>query len=80
MYGLVVLIPLLLITAFLRKIESPGPAIFKQKRPTIKNEVFNIYKFRSMKRDTPNVATDLMDSTSYISKTGKVIRKASIDE
>ena len=33
-----------------------------------------------MKIDTPNVATDLMDSTAYITKTGKVIRKTSIDE
>ncbi|TKX88039.1 lipid carrier--UDP-N-acetylgalactosaminyltransferase, partial [Staphylococcus argenteus] len=39
-----------------------------------------IYKFRSMKIDTPIVATDLMDSTSYITKSGKVIRKTSIDE
>ncbi len=53
--------------------ESPGPAIFKQKDSLINNELFNIYKFRSMKIDTPNVATDLMDSTSYITKTGKVI-------
>ncbi|SPZ98795.1 Capsular polysaccharide synthesis enzyme Cap5M [Staphylococcus aureus] len=79
-YGLVVLSPILLITALLIKMESPGPAIFKQKRPTINNELFNIYKFRSMKIDTPNVATDLMDSTAYITKTGKVIRKTSIDE
>ncbi len=79
-YGLVVLSPILLITALLIKMESPGPAIFKQKRPTINNELFDIYKFRSMKIDTPNVATDLMDSTSYITKTGKVIRKTSIDE
>ena len=67
-YGLVVLSPILFITALLIKIESPGPAIFKQKRPTVNNKLFNIYKFRSMKIDTPNVATDLMDSTSYITK------------
>ncbi|MCP8584366.1 sugar transferase, partial [Acinetobacter baumannii] len=36
-YGLVVLSPILLITALLIKMESPGPAIFKQKRPTINN-------------------------------------------
>ncbi len=70
-YGLVVLSPILLITALLIKMESPGPAIFKQKRPTINNELFNIYKFRSMKIDTPNVATDLMDSTSYITIQGR---------
>lgn len=41
-YGLVVLSPILLITALLIKMESPGPAIFKQKRPTINNELFYI--------------------------------------
>ncbi|MDN8759803.1 sugar transferase, partial [Staphylococcus aureus] len=40
----------------------------------------NIYKFRSMKMDTPNVATDLMDPADFITKTGKIIRKTSIDE
>lgn len=69
-YGLVVLSPILLITALLIKMESPDQP-FSNKRPTINNELFNIYKFRSMKIDTPNVATDLMDSTSYITKTGR---------
>lgn len=40
-YGLVVLSPILLITALLIKMESPGPAIFKQKRPTINNKQFS---------------------------------------
>lgn len=78
--GLIFLSPILLVTTFLIKVESPGPAIFKQKRPTVNNRLFEIYKFRSMRLDTPNVATDLMDSTDYITKTGKVIRKTSIDE
>ncbi|MBI5973002.1 sugar transferase [Staphylococcus caledonicus] len=79
-YGLVVAGPFLLIVALLIRLESPGPAIFKQKRPTLNNEIFDIYKFRSMKIDTPNVATDLMDPADYITKTGKFIRKTSIDE
>ena len=79
-YGLIVAGPFLLIIALLIKLESPGPAIFKQKRPTLNNELFNIYKFRSMKMDTPNVATDLMDPADFITKTGKFIRKTSIDE
>lgn len=79
-FGLIVLSPLLIITMVLIKIESPGPIIFKQQRPTLNNRLFNIYKFRSMKNDTPNVASDLIDSKSFITKTGKVIRKTSIDE
>lgn len=79
-YGLIVAGPFLLIVSLLIRLESPGPAIFKQKRPTLNNKLFNIYKFRSMKIDTPNVATDLMDPADFITKTGKFIRKTSIDE
>ncbi|MTV19281.1 sugar transferase [Staphylococcus delphini] len=79
-FGLIVLSPLLILTMVMIKIESPGPVIFKQKRPTLNNRLFDIYKFRSMKIDTPNVATDLIDSKSFITRTGKVIRKTSIDE
>ncbi|MFW3612478.1 sugar transferase [Staphylococcus caprae] len=79
-YGLMIASPLLLMVGLLIKLESPGPAIFKQKRPTLNNEIFNIYKFRSMKMNTPNVATDLMDPADFITKTGKFIRKTSIDE
>lgn len=78
--GLIALSPVFLITTILIKVESPGPVIFRQKRPTLNNRLFNIYKFRSMKLDTPNVATDLMDSTDYITKTGDFIRRTSIDE
>ncbi|AMW24371.1 sugar transferase [Staphylococcus haemolyticus] len=79
-YGLIVAGPFLLIVSLLIRLESPGPAIFKQKRPTLNNKLFNIYKFRSMKIDSPNVATDLMDPADFITKTGKFIRKTSIDE
>lgn len=79
-YGLIVAGPILLIVAVLIKLESPGPVIFKQKRPTLNNELFTIYKLKSMKMETPNIATDLMGPEDFITNTGKFIRKTSIDE
>ncbi len=73
--------PVFVIVSVLIKLDSPGPILFKQKRPGLNNKLFNIYKFRSMKVDTPNVSTDKLESgKSYVTKVGKVIRKTSIDE
>ncbi|MBI5975583.1 sugar transferase [Staphylococcus canis] len=80
MFAIVVFLPVLIITAVSIKLESKGPVIFKQDRPGLNNTLFKIYKFRSMKVDTPNVATDKLDPTAYITKTGRFIRKTSIDE
>lgn len=77
---LIVFSPVLLVTSYLIKKESEGPAIFTQKRPGLNNELFDIYKFRSMRIDTPHLATDKIDASKYITKTGKFIRKTSIDE
>lgn len=79
-YAIVIFSPILLLVSVAIKLESKGPVVFKQYRPGIKNKLFKIYKFRSMRQDTPNVATDKLDSTDYITKTGKFIRKTSLDE
>ncbi|WP_059106090.1 sugar transferase [Shouchella shacheensis] len=79
--ALIALSPLIIGLAIGIKVESPGPILFKQKRIGRKAEHFQIYKFRSMKIDTPNVATDkLEDPEQYVTKTGKFIRKTSLDE
>jgi O-antigen biosynthesis protein WbqP len=79
--ALVILSPVLLVTAFFISIESKGPVLFKQRRIGINNTEFIIYKFRSMRISTPEVATDkLADSQSYITRVGFYIRKYSIDE
>lgn len=79
--GIILLCPILILTAFFIKIESNGPVIFKQTRIGRDGKPFLIYKFRSMRIDTPNVATnDLCNSDMFITKTGKIIRKTSIDE
>ncbi|CAL29247.1 sugar transferase [Staphylococcus carnosus] len=80
LFVIIIAAPVFVITALAIKAESKGPIIFKQKRPGINNTIFNIYKFRSMKIDTPNVATDLIDPSTYITKSGKFIRRTSIDE
>lgn len=59
----------------------PGSAVFKQKRVGKGKKLFMLYKFRSMKADTPDIPTHLLDNPEqYISKVGKFIRKTSIDE
>lgn len=79
--GIVLLCPILILVAILIKVESPGPIIFKQTRIGKDSKPFNIYKFRSMKIDAPNLATkDFNNLDMYVTKIGKLIRKTSIDE
>jgi O-antigen biosynthesis protein WbqP len=62
-------------------IEDGFPVFFTQKRVGINYSFFNIYKFRSMKKNTPNVATHLLENPDqYLLKIGKFIRKTSLDE
>src|SRR5579885_933993 len=61
--------------------DSPGPAIFRQKRVGKHGEFFEIYKFRTMRQGTPNLPTDQMQKLpSPITRVGKFLRKTSIDE
>lgn len=79
-FAIILFSPILILVSVAIKLESKGPIIFKQDRPGINNKLFKIYKFRSMKVDTPNVATDLLDPADFITKSGKIIRKTSLDE
>jgi O-antigen biosynthesis protein WbqP len=73
--------PLFLIISLLILIEDGYPFFFSQKRVGINYSFFNIYKFRSMKKNTPNVATHLLENPDhYVLKIGKFIRKTSLDE
>lgn len=61
--------------------EDGYPIFFKQKRVGVDYSFFHIYKFRSMKKNTPNVATHLLTNPEqYLLKIGKFIRKTSLDE
>ena len=78
---LIVLSPIFLFVAFVILIEDGYPFFFNQKRVGINYSFFNIYKFRSMKKNTPNVATHLLiNPDQYLLKIGKFIRKTSLDE
>ena len=78
---LIVLSPIFLFVAFAILIEDGYPFFFNQKRVGINYSFFNIYKFRSMKKNTPNVATHLLiNPDQYLLKIGKFIRKTSLDE
>ena len=82
--SLVVVIPIALITGLLVKITSKGPMLYWSKRVGINNHLFNMPKFRSMKINTPALATHMLnqqaDPGRYLTPVGSFIRKASLDE
>jgi O-antigen biosynthesis protein WbqP len=78
---LLILSPLFLLVAVSIFIGDGMPIFFKQKRVGANYTFFNMYKFRSMKKNTPNVATHLLeDPEQYLLRTGRLFRKLSIDE
>ena len=80
--AVLILSPVLGAISLAIKLESPGPVLFKQKRVGKDKELFEIWKFRSMRTDTPkDVPTHMLsDPDQYITKTGKFLRKTSLDE
>lgn len=80
--AIIVLSPLLLGISIAIKLDSPGPILFKQKRVGKGKQLFDIWKFRTMRTDTPkDMPTHLLkDPEQYITKTGKFLRKTSLDE
>ena len=80
--GLVVLLVPMLLIAVIVMIDNPGPAIFSQYRVGLNGKRFKLYKFRSMRRSTPKyMATEELENpVRYITKSGKLLRKLSLDE
>ena len=77
----IIFFPIFFIITLLILLEDGTPVFFRQKRVGINNTLFIIYKFRSMKKNTPNVATHLLTNPEkYLLKIGKFLRKTSIDE
>jgi O-antigen biosynthesis protein WbqP len=73
--------PIFLLVALAIFIDDGFPIFFTQNRIGINYTFFNIYKFRSMKKNTPNVATHLLiNPETYLLKIGKFLRKTSLDE
>jgi O-antigen biosynthesis protein WbqP len=73
--------PIFIIVATIILLEDGFPIFFTQNRIGINHTFFNIFKFRSMKKNTPNVATHLLTNPNqYLLRIGKFIRKTSLDE
>lgn len=77
--ALIILSPVLLITAILVRIKLGSPVIFKQKRPGLNEKIFTLYKFRTMtdKRDEEG---NLLPDEERLTKFGKLLRSTSLDE
>ena len=81
LFLLIILSPIFIIVGLLIFIQDGFPVFFKQKRVGLNYSFFYIYKFRTMKKDTPNVATHLLTNPEqYLLKIGALLRKLSLDE
>ncbi len=80
--GLIITAPIMLITAVIIKLESPGPALFKQERVGEFGRTFTLLKFRSMASDAEKHTGPVwaQDNDSRITRVGNIIRKIRIDE
>ncbi len=80
--GIVLLSPVMLITAIAIKLESKGPVIFRQKRHGFNNEIVDVYKFRSMYTEMcdPSARNAVTKDDPRVTRVGRFIRKTSIDE
>lgn len=79
--ALLVLFPLLLVIAVIICLDSPGPALYRQKRVGRRGNYFQIYKFRTMYAGTPDLPTSEMQMLpSAVTKFGKLLRQTSVDE
>lgn len=77
--ALIVLSPILLITALLVRIKLGSPVIFKQKRPGLNGKIFTLYKFRTM-TDARDKDGNLLPDEVRLTKFGKLLRSTSLDE
>ena len=82
LFATIVLSPVFLTTSVAIKLDSKGPVFFVQKRVGKDKKHFNMYKFRTMRTDTPHdMPTHLLKNPdAFITKVGKFLRKSSLDE
>lgn len=77
--GIIVLSPVMLVTAFLVHVKLGSPVIFKQKRPGKNEKIFEMYKFRSM-TDERDQDGNLLPDEVRLTEFGKKLRATSLDE
>lgn len=81
LFGIIILIVPFCIVAFLIKFTSKGPVIHWSKRIGKNNQIFLMPKFRTMRTETPQMATHLLkDGQNYLTPLGSFLRKSSLDE
>ena len=78
-FGLLLLLPVLMLIALMTRIKLGSPIFFKQSRPGLNRKIFNIYKFRTMtnERDKDGI---LLSDEARLTKFGKFLRSTSLDE
>lgn len=78
---ILLLAPVWLLIALLVKMDSPGPALFRQKRVGRNGKLFDLYKFRSMRIDAPKYGLSPTESSDpRITRLGRFLRRTSLDE
>ncbi len=81
LFGMIVLSPLFLLICIANILTPNCSVFFSHERRGRRGKPFKIYKFQTMKNNTPNVATGQLENPEqYITKVGKILRKTSLDE
>ena len=79
--ALIVLAPVLAVIAVIVRLETPGPAIHWSRRAGRNGALFAMPKFRTMRIETPDVATHMLENPAqWVTPAGRVLRKTSLDE
>ena len=78
--ALILLSPLLAVVSLIVFLDDGAPVVFRQNRVGKNNELFKVYKFRTMRRETRNAGFHEMRGTDCFTRSGKLLRKLSLDE